>query len=159
MAGDRREHLGRGRGGIDARLVVRERRAVDLGALVEELGETLSSSALEHRLSLAADPIRLSTDRAVSLGVIVTELVSNACKYAYPDGNGGEVRVAFRRAGEEDFMLAVEDDGCGLTPGASPRGTGLGTRLIRAMAQSLQSAVEYDPAHAGCRATLRAAIT
>ncbi len=128
-----------------------------LGALVDELAETWSTEALPRALSLAAEPIRLPTDRAVSLGVIVTELVTNACKYAYPTG-GGEVRVALRRIDDDVFLLAVEDDGCGIPEDAVPRGTGLGTKLIRAMAQSLQSIVEYDPTHAGVRATLRAAV-
>ena len=128
-----------------------------LRALVGELEETWSTDATPRALSLHADPIRLATDRAVSLGVIVTELVTNACKYAYPD-RPGEVRVALTRAGEDEFTLAVEDDGCGIIPGAGPRGTGLGGKLIRAMAQSLQSAVEYDTAHRGCRATLTAPI-
>ena len=128
-----------------------------LRALVDELGETWSSAAAPRLLQLAAAPIRLPTDRAVSLGVIVTELVSNACKYAYPTG-GGEVRVALREAGD-DFELTVEDDGCGMAPDAKPRGTGLGQKLIRAMAQSLQAEFGYDPAHAGVRATLRAATS
>jgi len=128
-----------------------------LGALVDELAETWSTEALPRALSLAAEPIRLPTDRAVSLGVIVTELVTNACKYAYPTG-GGEVRVALRRIDDDVFLLAVEDDGCGIPEDAVPRGTGLGTKLIRAMAQSLQSIVEYDPTHTGVRATLRAAV-
>jgi two-component sensor histidine kinase len=128
-----------------------------LGALVDELAETWSTEALPRALSLAAEPIRLPTDRAVSLGVIVTELVTNACKYAYPD-SGGEVRVALRRIDDDVFLLAVEDDGCGIPEDAVPRGTGLGTKLIRAMAQSLQSIVEYDPTHTGVRATLRAAM-
>ena len=128
-----------------------------LGALVDELAETWSTEALPRALSLAAEPIRLPTDRAVSLGVIVTELVTNACKYAYPN-SGGEVRVALRRIDDDVFLLAVEDDGCGIPEDAVPRGTGLGTKLIRAMAQSLQSIVEYDPTHAGVRATLRATV-
>jgi two-component sensor histidine kinase len=128
-----------------------------LGALVDELAETWSTEALPRALSLAAEPIRLPTDRAVSLGVIVTELVTNACKYAYPN-SGGEVRVALCRIDDDVFLLAVEDDGCGIPEDAVPRGTGLGTKLIRAMAQSLQSIVEYDPTHAGVRATLRATV-
>lgn len=128
-----------------------------LGALVEELGETWSTPAAPRVLSLAADPIRLSTDRAVSLGVIVTELVSNACKYAYP-ASGGEVRVTLAGDGEGHFRLAVEDDGVGMVADAAPRGTGVGTKLIRAMAQSLQTIVEYDAGRSGVRATLRAAL-
>ena len=128
-----------------------------LGALVEELGETWSADGARRHLSLTADPIRLATDRAVSLGVIVTELVSNACKYAYPAASGA-VRVGLVRDGDGHFILSVEDDGVGMAMDASPRGTGLGTKLIRAMAQSLETAVEYDPDHPGVRATLRAAL-
>ncbi|MEO9130224.1 MAG: response regulator [Sphingomonas sp.] len=128
-----------------------------LGALVAELGETWSAEGARRILSLAAEPIRLPTDRAVSLGVIVTELVSNACKYAYP-ARSGEVRIGLALEGDGHFVLSVEDDGIGITDGAKPRGTGLGTKLIRAMAQSLQSAVEYDRGYSGVRATLRAAL-
>lgn len=128
-----------------------------LAALVEELQGTWSSESLPRVLSLAAEPIRLPTDRAVSLGVIVTELVSNACKYAYPAGSG-EVRVRLHRDGEDFFLLAVEDDGVGLSGEIAPGGTGIGTKLIHAMAQSLRSAVEYDAAHQGTRATLKAAM-
>ncbi|MEG8025790.1 hypothetical protein QP162_18000 [Sphingomonas aurantiaca] len=63
-----------------------------------------------------------------------------------------------RRIDDDIVLLAVEDDGCGIPEDAVPRGTGLGTKLIRAMAQSLQTIVEYDPTHTGVRATLRAAI-
>jgi two-component sensor histidine kinase len=128
-----------------------------LGALVAELGDTWSSEAARRTLRFEADEVRLPTDRAVSLGVIVTELVTNACKYAYPAG-GGEVRVALRHRGDDAFCLSVEDDGCGIGAEPSPGGTGLGTRLIRAMAQSLRSTLEYDPGHAGTRVTLTAAL-
>ena len=126
-----------------------------LGAIVDELGETWCGG--RRALTLAAEPIRLPTDRAVSLGVIVNELVGNACKYAYADG-GGEIRVALTREGDDFFVLAVEDDGVGIVANAKPKGTGLGTRLLKAMAASLQSAVEYIPGNPGVRATLRAAL-
>ncbi len=124
-----------------------------LGALVEELGESWSSDALPRTLTLTAEPIRVKTDRAVSIGVIITELVTNACKYAYPDG-GGEVRIFVREA-DGHCVLTVEDDGCGMAADQKPQGTGLGAKLIRVMSQSLQTAVEYDPAHRGVRAVLR----
>ncbi len=130
-----------------------------LGSLIEELTETLSCDSAPHSLHLAAEPIRLPTDKAVSLGVIVTELVTNACKYAYPTGAGGEIRVMLALEGADVFLLAVEDDGCGMAAEAAPKGTGLGTKLIRAMAQSLQSMIEYEPRERGVRATLRASLT
>ncbi|WP_174293508.1 sensor histidine kinase [Sphingomonas bacterium] len=128
-----------------------------LGALFAELGDTWSTDTAPRDLRFEADAVRLPTDRAVSLGVIVTELVTNACKYAYPAGPG-EVRVALRQRGDDAFRLSVEDDGCGIEAGQTPRGTGLGTRLIQAMAQSLRSTVEYDALHAGTRVSLTAAL-
>jgi two-component sensor histidine kinase len=125
-----------------------------LTALVSELEETWSSDAAPCRLSLTAAPLRLKTDKAVSVGVIVTELVSNACKYAYGD-RGGEVRVLLEHQGPDEFLLRVEDDGAGLSPNVSAKGTGLGTKLIRAMAASLNSEVVYEGP--GVRARLRAA--
>jgi two-component sensor histidine kinase len=127
-----------------------------LGALVDELGESWSSDMLPRTLTLTADPIRVKTDRAVSIGVIVTELVTNACKYAYSDGTG-EVRIRLTQ-GDGHCLLVVEDDGCGIAEGQKPQGTGLGAKLIRAMAKSLQTELEYDPAHRGVRAVLRLPI-
>lgn len=128
-----------------------------LAALVDELGQTWSLSE-QRRILLDSDPIRLPTDRAVSVGVIVNELVSNACKYAYGDGAMGEIRVALRRCGDDRFELAVEDDGCGMDEHGAPKGTGLGTRLVRAMAQSLQSTITYDSSGGGLRASLVASL-
>lgn len=129
-----------------------------LQALVDELGEAWSSDEPRRALSLAAESIRLPTDRAVSLGVIVTELVSNAFKYAYAPTSPGEVRISLTRDSDDAFVLAVEDDGVGMSPTPRVQGSGLGSRLIRAMAQSLKGTVEYDSTGGGVRATLRGAI-
>lgn len=127
-----------------------------LAHLAAELENTWSTPGAPRKLSLSAEKIPLKTDRAVSVGVIVNELVSNACKYAYPGSDPGEVRIALARS-EGDFVLTVEDDGCGIDPGAAVRGTGLGGKLIAAMAGSLRAQLSYDAAHKGVRAVLRAA--
>jgi len=124
-----------------------------LEALVQELEDTFSTPAAPRRLTLSVDPVLLDTDRAVSVGVIVNELISNACKYAYAATEPGEVRIGFRRLADE-FLLTVEDFGRGMSEAASPKGTGLGGRLIAAMARSLGSQVVYDSAAPGVRATL-----
>ncbi|ATE63690.1 response regulator [Rhizorhabdus dicambivorans] len=125
-----------------------------LASLVDELGETWSTPRAPRHIRLACEPLRLATDKAVALGIIVTELVTNACKYAYPDDGPGEVRVALSDAGEE-FALRVEDDGCGMASGAA-QGTGLGTRLIRAMAQTLKARLDYAPTERGVHVVLLA---
>ncbi|QAY76034.1 sensor histidine kinase [Sphingosinicella sp. BN140058] len=129
-----------------------------LHALVAELEQTWSTPHAPRRLTLGADPVRLTADRAVSLGVIVNELVSNACKYAYAPLAEGEVRIRLSRESEHEFLLSVEDDGAGLPTDGSIKGTGLGTKLIKAMVKSLDAELAFDPAHSGVRALLRAPV-
>ncbi|MCQ8781299.1 sensor histidine kinase [Mangrovibrevibacter kandeliae] len=129
-----------------------------LSSLVRELEDTWSTPGSPRTLRLLVDPIRLKTDKAVSLGVIVNELVSNACKYAYDTPAGGEVRVSLCRDGEEHFVLRVEDDGAGFATNVQARGTGLGAKLVRAMASSLRTEVAYEHAAGGVKVSLRAAV-
>lgn len=127
-----------------------------LTSLVSELEDAWSTPEAPRRLRLTSESIRLKPDRAVPVGVIVSELVSNACKYAYAPETAGEVRIDLRRDGDGRFSLAIEDDGCGLPSDGTVRGTGVGTRLIKAMAASLSADLTYDPVHKGCRAVIRA---
>ncbi len=124
-----------------------------LGSLVEELQAAMKAAGRDHAIRLSADSVRLATDKAVSVGVVVTELVTNAYKYAYPPEEPGEIRVALRRIADR-LELAVEDDGVGWTGEGKPRGTGLGSRIVKAMATNLRSAMVYAPAARGTRACL-----
>lgn len=124
-----------------------------LRGLMDELSKSIGPDDGSPRLILDAAPLSVSTDQAVSLGVIVTELVTNAVKYAYAPGQGGEIRIYMKPDGDGRAVLTVEDDGPGLGLG-KPKGTGLGGKIISAMASGLRSGVEYDGAHKGVRAQL-----
>jgi two-component sensor histidine kinase len=125
-----------------------------LEGLVAELAASLTPDPDSPRIVFEAEPIRASVDQAVSLGVVVTELVTNAVKYAYQPGHAGaEIRVRLIADGEGRALLTVEDDGPGLGDG-SIKGTGLGGKIVSAMASGLGSALDYDPAHKGVRAVL-----
>lgn len=124
-----------------------------LVGLMDELSKSIGPDEGSPKLTLDAEPLSVTTDQAVSIGVIVTELVTNAVKYAYAPGQGGEIRIHLRRENEHRVMLTVEDDGPGMGDG-TPKGTGLGAKIISAMASGLRSAVEFDGAHKGVRARL-----
>ena len=124
-----------------------------LAGLVEALQGSLAPYPGGPRLSFKAEPLRAPTDRAVSLGVILAELVTNAVKYAYPPDCGGEIRVRLLAPGDRRGVLIVEDDGQGMGEGPA-KGTGLGKRIIEAMAANLSARMEYDDKEPGVRARL-----
>lgn len=113
-------------------------------------------SAMGHgdriKLSYRLEPLALKTDASINLGVIAAEWVMNAAKYAYPDRNG-EVRVTLSRLDDGRVRLAVEDDGVGRGDGEA-KGTGLGTRIVTAMARSLNATVDYADRQPGLLASL-----
>ena len=114
-----------------------------LNRLTAELYNSLHSAEKPIRLLLDADPITLTADKAVSVGMVVTELVTNAFKYAYLQGQGGDIRVQLKRISDEEAMLRVEDDGVGIEPDSAPKGTGLGSRIVKSMAATLGEGLRY----------------
>jgi two-component sensor histidine kinase len=123
-----------------------------LDALLEDLRRSAEGNRMS-RLTLKAEPIEIDPDRAVAIGIIVNELVMNAVKYAYPDG-AGPIHVDLRTQGD-DVELSIADDGVGLNARTDPRSTGMGQRIVTAMASKLEASVERDPNHAGTRIMLR----
>jgi len=119
-----------------------------LDALLEDLRRSAEGNKMS-RLTLKADPIEIDPDRAVAIGIIVNELVMNAVKYAYPDC-AGPIHVELGAKGE-DLVLSISDDGVGLNGKSDPRSTGMGQRIVTAMASKLEATVERDPNHAGTR--------
>jgi two-component sensor histidine kinase len=132
-------------------------RFVDLDEYFRSLCEHLAASMRDagHHATLThkIDPIRLPTDRSINLGIVATEWITNAFKYAYPGGSG-EVRVVLRRPQLETVELLVADDGIGRGSHSKPRGTGLGTKLVQAMASSMGASVAYEDGNPGTTARL-----
>ena len=123
-----------------------------LEALLEDLRRSAEGNKMS-RLTLKADPVEIDPDRAVAIGIIVNELVMNAVKYAYPDG-AGPIHVELK-PDADDLQLAISDEGVGFSDKADPRGTGMGQRIVAAMAVKLDASVERDPSHKGTRFMVR----
>lgn len=125
-----------------------------LASLVEELEAAMKAGGGAHRVELDLRPVSVATDKAVSVGVIVTELVTNAFKYAFPEGKAGRILIALKEPAAGRARLVVEDDGVGMAASDGSQGTGLGTRIVTAMARNLGSKVAYEDARPGTRAVL-----
>ncbi|WP_312166889.1 sensor histidine kinase [Phenylobacterium sp.] len=117
--------------------------AIDLGAYLGDLCENLSDSLLltgEVRLDSWLTPCPVSRDRAVAVGLVVNELVTNAAKYAFPAGRSGRILVSLRQI-EAGCELTVVDDGVGMPPEAEIRSTGLGRKLVEGFARQAGGAL------------------
>lgn len=114
-----------------------------LGTMLNNLQTAMRKDGHTAILKFNLEPISLPTDASISLGVAVQELVTNAFKYAYPHDEPGEVRVRLKRMDDGKSELMVEDDGVGIATNATHAGTGLGSKIIRTMAATLQTQVEY----------------
>ncbi|NVN86093.1 MAG: response regulator [Rhodopseudomonas sp.] len=123
-----------------------------LEALLEDLRRSAEGNRMS-RLTLKAEAVEIDPDRAVAIGIIVNELVMNAVKYAYPNG-AGPIHVELKAEGDE-LELAIADGGVGLNVKVNPDSTGMGQRIVNAMASKLNACVERDPSHAGTRIVLR----
>jgi two-component sensor histidine kinase len=113
-----------------------------LGSLIASIESGAHRTHDPVTITHAVGNISVSADKAVALGVILTELLTNALKYAYP-ASSGEVRVELWEDGG-DVVLATEDRGVGYDPTAKARGSGLGTKLIKAMTTNLAATLTHS---------------
>jgi two-component sensor histidine kinase len=114
---------------------------VDMRGYLNGLCASLADSLLltgEVRLECDSESAMISRDRAVAVGMVVNELVTNAAKYAFPEGSAGVVKVSFAKA-PGGWRLVVSDDGVGMV--GVKAGKGLGKRIIEAFAQQAGGAI------------------
>lgn len=126
--------------------------AVSLCPYLEALCARLSASLLPDAavvVEVRCEETALPVETAVSLGLIVNELLTNAAKHAFPAGRAGRVTVTY--AAGETCCLEVLDNGVGLQGRRADR---LGLRIVRALAASLGGAVEAR-SHGGLRVRVR----
>jgi two-component system, sensor histidine kinase and response regulator len=109
-----------------------------LKRLCDHLARSQGAAARQIRLRQEIADVPLNPDQAITAGLIVNELVTNAIKHAFPSDQGGEVIVALRPDDEDRLLLRVADNGIGLPPGAPTEAAGsLGLLLVRSLCRQL----------------------
>lgn len=124
---------------------------------LRQLGDSLGASMIADpaRLSIlvTVDNSVVSAGVSVSLGLIVTELVINALKHAFPQQASGVIRIDYQANGE-DWTLSVIDDGIGMQTGADAPKAGLGTSIVEALTRNLDGEVRISDAEPGTAVTI-----
>lgn len=129
---------------------VNDVRSIDLAGFLEELCLYLGASGPKHILRYDVPHVTIATDRAVPLGLLANELVTNAFKYAYPEG-AGEVRLSVKATDPQSLRFEVSDDGVGLPPGDINRSKSLGLRLIENLARQINGRIAWEDNKPGVR--------
>jgi PAS domain S-box-containing protein len=118
---------------------------VDLADYVQSLVAILVrtyTTGSQIELEIQVDPATVAIDTAIPVGLMLNELVTNALKYAYPNGRTGKLMVSLRAESSRSFILRVQDDGGGLPPDFQLGQVGtLGLRLVKMFAKQLRAEV------------------
>ncbi|WP_246149078.1 sensor histidine kinase [Skermanella pratensis] len=134
-----------------------EIRQVSLEEYLGKLCSRIISSLIGSRpvqVESKIDPVRVDFDKAVVLGLIANELVTNSVRQAFGEQEAGVIRVTLQVKGGEGF-LAVEDDGQRASAGDRTK-PGVVSRLLPAMARQLEGVLKFDTEHRpGTRHILR----
>ncbi len=157
-----KEHLAEAQARLAAVALVHRRlyrddqvESVDLSRYIEELADDMQTSLGEDwaaQMTLDLAPVLVATDRAVNIGLVLTELVINASKYAYR-GDAGPIHIILEQH-RNRLRLIVADQGVG----KSGTRVGFGSRMMNAIVAGLSGTIEQDDNMPGLRVILTAPI-
>lgn len=121
--------------------------------LCQSLGASMIADPDRLTISVTADDSTVEADVSVSFGLIVTELVINALKHAFPDERSGKIMINYESSGK-DWALSVTDNGIGMPVGSEAPKAGLGTGIVEALVKNLSGEIELSDAGPGTIVTI-----
>jgi two-component sensor histidine kinase len=107
-----------------------------LTKLCASIGDSMIADPKTLILEVSAPDIAIPANRAISLGLITTELVINALKHAFLDDRAGTIKVRYVDA-DGQWTLTITDDGVGMPSDPAAKVAGLGTSIVQALARQL----------------------
>ena len=140
---------------LQKQLAITQIKRVELRTYFADLCQSISASMIDDPIKLEletdVDDTATNSDVSVSMGLIVTELVINAIKHAFPVLAGGSKIIVSFAANERGWLLAVSDNGAGMPVGKDRATPGLGTGIVEALSKQLRATVNIVDAKPGTR--------
>ncbi len=122
-----------------------------LGRLTHQIFASYGVNPRTVTLQVDAEDVPLSIDTAIPCGLIVNELLTNALKYAFPDGRSGRVRVSLHRTPSLETRVSVSDDGVGLPADFDLEESGsLGLQLVHELTRQIGGRLEIARERGTC---------
>jgi two-component sensor histidine kinase len=119
-----------------------------LTQLCQSLGASMIADPDRLSIQVTVDNSAVEADVSISLGLIVTELVINALKHAFPEERTGAIVIDYRSS-DHGWTLSVTDDGIGIAAGSDAPKAGLGTGIVEALVKNLNGEIQFSDASPG----------
>jgi two-component sensor histidine kinase len=125
----------------------RELSSIDFGDYLNALAEEFRNSSYRDDITInvKTENVALDLDRAISCGLIVNELATNALTHAFPNGRSGEIVISMATLADGGIRLVVGDDGIGLAHADQPRSsTSMGMMVVNSLLDQLGATMEVN---------------
>jgi two-component sensor histidine kinase len=118
-----------------------------INSLVKDLFYSYAIPKNQIKTVIKVEEINLNIETAVPCGLIISEIISNSLKYAFPGGREGEVHISLKHNGEK-LYLTISDNGIGFPEGIDFKNTdSLGLRLVNNLTEQIDGELELDRSH------------
>ncbi|MGC8892988.1 MAG: PAS domain S-box protein [Candidatus Saccharicenans sp.] len=123
---------------------------IDFADYLNTLSHNIFSEQLikpdQVQLHLDVEPINLNINKAVPLGLIINELITNAFKHAFRGGRKGNLWISLKKTDEKTVELTVKDDGLGFPKGLDwKKAESLGLTIINTLVEQIDGKIELIP--------------